>query len=307
MKWLRTQRSPKRVLCFFQSILLAAVLCGCVICVPFVEATKGRSEFDTDKDYIAFPGNIPAFQHFTTPQMEPGGKGTLNFTITNRYGSDVMDGMDTDDDDKISKEEHEAWKEKVDMRNVRLQLEIYHEARIDESKNLSEIGEPPYFLSSGNTTLVLTFGIIEPGAVVEVRETIKSRIDTREGTYFVRTALSFRYNSTTYSMKSRGHFSKELWEKATSEGDEHKDTGAINLTTLGVDGIIPETTFGVRKAVAIWPIYLFAGLTIFFAGLAIFVYLLEEEVYPNLNKRVEEHRRKLNELWFSLKHRKGKT
>jgi len=278
-----------------------------MICVPLVEATKGRSEFDTDWEYIVYPGNIPSFQEFTTPQMEPGGKGTMNFTISNRYGSEVTDGIDTDDDDEISTEEHEEWKEKVDMRNVRLQLEIYHEARIDESKNLSEIGEPPYFLSSGNTTLLLTFGIIEPNGTVDVRETIKSRIDTREGAYFIRMSLSFRCNNNVYIMKSRGYFSKELWDKATSEEDEHEDTGAINLTTLGVDGIIPETAFGVRKAVAIWPIYLFAGLTIFFGGLAIFVYFLEEEIYPSLNKRVEEHRRKLNELWFSLKDRKGKT
>jgi len=245
--------------------------------------TKPRSEFDTDQQYISHPGNIPSFENFTTPIIIPGESGILNFTIKNRYN--------------------------LPLRNVYLALEIYHWARIDDSSDISEISEPPYFFSSTNssTLLSLRFGLIKSNETVEVREKIKTKGDTREGTYFVRTMLTFTYNNTSYVMKSRGHFSKELWNQATSEPDEHEDTGTINLTLLGVDGIIPETTFSVRKPVAIWPIYVFAGLTIFFAALAIFVYLIEEEVYPKLNKRVEECRRKLNKLWFSLKNRKSKS
>ena len=280
MKWPRTQRFPPQAIRFFQSVLLVAALCACTIGVPLVEA-KERTKFDTEREYIAYPGNIPSFRNFSTPQMVPGDKRMLNFSITNRY--------------------------EEEMRNIRLWLEIYHQARIDESENISGISEPPYFLSSGNMTLFITFGIIESNATAFVNAAIKSKTGTREGTYFVRTSLSFRYSNTTYHMKSRAHFSKELWDKATSDEDDHETTGAINLTTLEVDGIIPETTFGVRKPIVIWPIYVFAALAAFFAGLAIFVYLLEEEAYPRLNKRVEEHRRKLNELWFSLKNRKGKT
>ncbi|MCK4614651.1 MAG: hypothetical protein KAU14_07600, partial [Thermoplasmata archaeon] len=47
-------------------------------------------------------------------------------------------------------------------------------------------------------------------------------------------------------MKSRGHFSKEQWEDATTNTTEG-DPGNINITKLGVDGIIPDTTFGVKK------------------------------------------------------------
>jgi len=280
MKRLGNLRSAARTVRFFSVVFLVIVLYVCAAGGSLAEK-KWRSDFEEERGYVAYPGNIPFFQNFTTPQIKPGGKGTLNFTVMSRYDLEIKD--------------------------VRLRLEIYREARIDESKNLSDIGSPPYFLSSGNQSMVVTFGILRANVTETVREIIKARTTTREGTYFIRTSLSFLYNNTLYKMKSRGHFPDELWYRATSDGDDHEDTGAINLTTLGVDGIIPETTFGVRKTVAIWPIFFFGALTTLFAGLAIFVFLLEEEVYPQLNKRVEEQRRKLNELWFSLKDRKGKT
>ena len=142
-----------------------------------------------------------------------------------------------------------------------------------------------------NTTISLEFRII-------------TNEETKEGTYFVRFSMSFDLNETERLMQSRGHWSMEKWEEATTNVTEGTP-GNINLEVLDVDGIIPDSSFGVKKPIPKWPLYVLITLTIVFAGLSVIFYLEEEGNYPGLNKWLQKQRGKLNELRLRLKYRKG--
>ncbi len=61
---------------------------------------------------------------------------------------------------------------------------------------------------------------------------------TPAGTYAVRTAVSFTEGGIAYRLESRGWFTETVWEKATVLPN---GTATLNLTVLGVSGVVPET------------------------------------------------------------------
>ncbi len=276
MKNRKTYYTPNRI----QATLIVAV---CFLLLNSAPALARPDDFDTDKAYIASPGHTPFFENVSAPQMKPGNSGTLKIVISNRYDMALADFSFT--------------------------LEIYLWSQIEESeKNISSINSPPYFLSSQNQSFTMIQGSFPSNATLEIKDLVKTSGDCPEGTYFVRTSSTFNYNGTVYTLKSRGHFSKELWNEATLNGDdEHDDTGAVNLELLQVDAILTEITFGVKKPFVLWPIYLFSSLTIISAMVAVTVYLIEQESYPWLNKRAEEFRRKFNQLWPFSEDGQGKS
>ena len=149
-----------------------------------------------------------------------------------------------------------------------------------------------------------SIGTIETNTTIFLEFNIVTKENTKEGTYFVRFAMDFEYNGTARSMQSRGHWNMELWEEATTNVTEGSP-GNINLEVLGVDGIVPDSSFGVKKPIPKWPLYALITLTIVFAGLSVIFYLEEEGNYPELNKWLQKQRGKLNELRLRFKYRKG--
>ncbi len=252
-----------------------------------------KSEIDS---YVSHPGNIPDFNNFNTPQLEPGQSGDFEWDLHNRYG--------------------------YSLDNVIITAEIYHRADIDESETLDSIpSEERPFISDKcwNTNLddegnceendkveqaVFNLGTIETNTTLTLKFKIISSEDTKEGTYFVRFSMNFDYNGTSRIMQSRGHWSMEQWEEATTNVTEGSP-GNINLEILEVDGIIPDSSFGVKKPMPKWPLYVLITLTIVFAGLSVIFYLEEEGNYPGLNKWLQKQRGKLNELRLRFKYRKG--
>jgi len=241
-------------------------------------------------EYVSHPGNIPDFHNYSTPQLEPGDKGDFSLDIHNRYGEPIE--------------------------SVIIVAEIYHRADIDESEALDKIPseERPVIRntcwnSNCSETSDLKKAIFDVGTI-GANETIffefeiLSNDDTKEGTYFVRFSMNFDHNDTSRIMQSRGHWSMEQWEEATSNVTEG-DPGNINLEVLGVDGIIPDSSFGIKKPIPKWPLYTLITLTLVFAVLSVVFYLEEEGNYPKLNKWLQKQRGKLNKLRLRLKYRKG--
>ena len=262
-------------------------LWGIILTVALFSQPIVGGEID---EYVSHPGNIPDFHNFSTPQIEPGDKGDFSLDIQNRY------------------------EEPID--NVILVAEIYHRAEIDESETLDKIPseERPVI---GNTCwnsnctetsdankATFDVGKIEANDTISFEFEILSKDDTKEGTYFVRFTMNFDHNDTSRIMQSRGHWSMEQWEEATSNVTEG-DPGNINLEVLGVDGIIPDSSFGIKKPIPKWPLYTLITLTLVFAVLSVVFYLEEEGNYPKLNKWLQKQRGKLNKLRLRLKYRKG--
>ena len=264
------------------------------IILTFVLLSQPLVSSETD-NYVSHPGNIPDFHNFVTPQLEPGESEDFALDIYNRYG--------------------------YSLDNVTIMAEIYHRADIDESEALDNIksAERPYInkkcwksLPEGDKNcgdnegelVEYSIGTIETNTTIFLEFNIVTKENTKEGTYFVRFSMDFEYNGTARSMQSRGHWNMELWEEATTNVTEGSP-GNINLEVLGVDGIIPDSSFGVKKPIPKWPLYALITLTIVFGGLFVIFYLEEEGNYPELNKWLQKQRGKLNELRLRFKYRKG--
>ncbi|MHB1931450.1 MAG: hypothetical protein ACYCPV_00440 [Thermoplasmata archaeon] len=67
---------------------------------------------------------------------------------------------------------------------------------------------------------------------------LTSSAATPVGTYAIRTRLTFDLNGTTDRLESRGWFSAAVWASATETAN---GTATLNLSRLGVAGILPET------------------------------------------------------------------
>ncbi len=257
---------------FIKSLSIFLIL---LLLIPAASGTR-----EDDLKYISHPGSIPNFSNFTTPQMVPGDTGRLNFSFTNRYDKEIT--------------------------QVNVTVEIYLYANIHESKNLSRVDKPPKFVNSDSHITYKIWNRVDPDEKKTDTELyIRSWGNTEQGTYFVRFTLTFIYNGSNYLMKSRGHFSKEQWEDATTNTTEG-DPGNINITKLGVDGIIPDTTFGVKKPWPRWPLYVLIGLTVMFAALAILTYMYEENTNPKFTRWVHKEQRHLSEYRALMLHELGK-
>ena len=270
--------------------LLGLIIAAVILSLPFAQ-----SEID---QYISNPGNIPDFHNFNTPQLEPGQNGHFSLDVLNRYNESLEE--------------------------VTIIAEIYHRADIDESENLDTIpsSERPYIqntiwrsdiIEEENSLKTTDFkkatfeiGGIQSNETINLEFEIITNEDTKEGTYFVRFEMDFMHNGTERQMQSRGHWSMDEWEDATNKSNVPSGSpGNINLTILDVDGIIPDSSFGVKKPIPKWPLYGLISLTILFAGLSVVFYLEEEGNYPELNKWLQKQRGKLNEFRLRFKYRKS--
>jgi hypothetical protein len=152
-----------------------------------------------------------------TPQIKPGEEGKLEFNITNPCP--------------------------LVMENVSLAAEIYYRVTEGKSCGIDKVENPPKFENSTKT--IIHWNKILSNETNVTTLLIISTKDTDQGTYFIRFQLEFNYHDTPYKMKSRGYFTDEEWENATSNASGYP--GGVNLSMLGVDGIIPETSFSVKE------------------------------------------------------------
>jgi len=272
---------------------LPAVLLFFLLITSF---TSSGADWD---EYVSHPAYIPQLHEFETPQMEPGQSGEFSFEMVNRY-----------------------WEyEGQDMENVTVKAEIYMRADSESSENIWQMSEKnkPHIndkcmIFEGkeecvnlNSTQEISFEIerIGPNETVHLSFLINTEKDVSEGTYFVRLSIEFEHNGTARDMLSRGFWTQEEWKHATTDAGEYP--GNINLTSLGVSGIVPDSSFSVRKPMPPWPLYIMIIMTAVFSSLSILFYLEERGNHPKLNKWLQQKRGKLNHLWLHFKNRKGNS
>jgi hypothetical protein len=125
-----------------------------------------------------------------------------------------------------------------------------------------------------------------------------------QAAYFLRFWLEFDIDNGTRShlrMASLGYFTAQQWALARSDlgpgcspgNATNRCTGLVNLTRLGVDGVLPDSLFGVKEPIPLWPFYGLVVLVGFFLVLA-FLFWVEEN--PGQYPRVER-------VWLRFKGR----
>jgi hypothetical protein len=114
-----------------------------------------------------------------------------------------------------------------------------------------------------------------------------------QASYFVRFWLEFNGtvngNATRFRMASRGFFTDDQWARATNATNTSPCTppscrGNVNFTILGVDGILPDSAFGVKEPIPRWPFYLLIALAGFFLLFAFLFWVGENPgTYPRVD------------------------
>src|SRR5437773_9910021 len=160
------------------------------------------------------------------------------------------------------------------MRNVRLNASIYRYATIDESVPVDSAWPYAYprIAETGTKEWVWTNATVASGSSRSLSFTVLTAPDNHDmphgtifsqSSYFLRFWLEFNGtvngNSTRFRMASPGFFTTEAWKRATSANYTNPCKppgcrGNVNLTVLGVDGILPDSAFGVKEPIPRWPV-----------------------------------------------------
>lgn len=213
-----------------------------------------------------------------SPELAPGETGVFRFELNSTYTDPIA--------------------------NVTLSVDIYRYATIDESVAVDGTWSYafPRIRESGGRTHAWTWPQIAAGTVLPLAFTVETAADASEmphgsvfsqASYFLRFRLEFDALvgglTEDFAMASRGHFTEAQWEEAQNATNTDPCTppwcrGNLNLTVLGVDGILPDSSFGVKEPIPVWPFYSLIAASVAFLVLA-FLFWVEEN--PGSYPRVE--------------------
>ena len=253
---------------------LALVVALLLLLVP-ASAVPARAA----EDFGAI-GVVNNFIHVvSTPQLAPGQSGDFEFQFNSTYPAGMT------------------------MFNVSLNVSIYEYATVDTSIPVGRNWTYPYptITQTGGRQWWWNVSSLAPGSSTNLSFTIETSSDPNQmpfgsvfspAAYFLRTWLAFDglVNGTPqhFRMASLGYFTKTQWDLAqvnlSSPCNPPSCRGNVNLTALGVDGVLPDMSFGVQEPIPRWPFYALIVLAGFFTVLA-FLFWVEEN--PGTYPRVE--------------------
>ena len=219
---------------------------------------------------------------FVTPTVAPGDSLVFAFNVSNPY----------DDPD-------------CTIVNLSLEVGIYRYATQEEVRDVDdEFDDPPVF-DGGSPETVMEFAELPLDSTERVSLTISTDKDTPHGsyflqsTYFVRFRMTFQFegNDTMVVLQSRGCFTDEQWDEMVSFDPEESIVNLTYMAELGVDGIIPDSSFGLKIPIPRWPLALLIAACVGTAFMATYYFVLDNPGrYPKLEKRFYQLRGKLGEL-----------
>ncbi len=219
----------------------------------------------------------------STPQLAPGERGNITLVLHNPYNSS--------------------------MGAPSLRAEIYRYVSNRESVGINASIPTPIFATTGGTRFQKNATDIADFAPTESRAFDLGILTTPsvlhggvfdQGTYLVRFRFDFNLNGSRRIMVSLGHFTREEWRAARSpapgvnpsclEGDANYCYLGALLGLSRIDGILPDTSFGVREALPSWPFYLLGISSGLLAVGAVAAFVLE---HPGRYPRLEGGLRRL--------------
>ncbi|MFQ5908301.1 MAG: hypothetical protein ACE5JE_05690 [Thermoplasmata archaeon] len=197
----------------------------------------------------------------STPQLAPGERGNVELEVRNPYN----------------------WT----MENVTLFAEVYAFVHRGEASDIAGLPNPPSLETTGTPSAQLELGNLPAGAQDAPSIAVTTSVQTPAGTvftqgvYLLRFRLDFDYEAGLSAvMVSPGFFTSAEWAFATrnataQEQATYRFVGFANYSFLGlvlglpsIDGVLPDSGFGVKQPLPLWPFQLLvvgAGLS---AGLA---------------------------------------
>lgn len=229
---------------------------------------------------------------FITPTVRPGDDFEFSFNLTNPYSDPdaVMTGLD-------------------------LTFGVYRYATQEEVRDVNESFPHAPVVNGEGVQVLLHYDSLGPDEALRVELQIETDRDTPHGsyfsqsTYFVRLRLEFRFegNDTPVTLQSRGFFTAEEWDTMVSFDEYDSIVNTTYMNSLGVDGLLPDSSFGIKVQIPRWPLALLVGACGLAAFGALYYFVLDNPGrYPRLEKRFYQLRGKLCQLRSQLEHRRGK-
>jgi hypothetical protein len=233
------------------------------LCIALLAILAISSSAVADVRDPGLVNKILMYGTFETPDLDAGQQGVIAFNLTNPYNDP--------------------------MTNIVLNASIYQYVEQETSMMLDSTWthEYPKFEGASDPGREARFILSTLGSNLSTRVslTVLTSSDMphggifSQGSYLVRFWLTFVLDGVPAKMASPGYWSKEQFMWATQEGAGCVSPGCVgqvNLTRLGgIDGILPDTAFGVKDLIPQWPFYLFGTGAIFFLLLAFFYYAEE--------------------------------
>ena len=219
---------------------------------------------------------------FVTPTVAPGESLVFAFNVTNPY-----------DDPECT------------MVNVTLNVGIYRYATQEEVRDVDDDFDDPPVFEGGDTETAIEFAELSLDSTERVTLTIVTDKDTPHGSYFLqstyfmrfRMEFSFEANDTQVVLQSRGYFSDDEWDEMVSFDPEKSIVDMTYMSELGVDGLIPDSSFGLKIPIPRWPLALLIVACAGTAFTATYYFVLDNPgKYPKLEKRFYQLRGELGEL-----------
>ena len=216
-----------------------------------------------------------------TPQLEPGQSGNFVFQFNSTYPAGMT------------------------LFNVHLNVSIYEYQTIDANVPVGTSWTFPYPKiepGGGREFHWDPSTPVQPGSVTNLSFAVVTSADTNlmpsgsvfdQASYVLRMWLEFdgnvSGNLTHFTIPSRGYFSAAAWALATNATYTNPCNppwcrGNLNLSKLGVQGVLPDSSFGVKQPIPRWPFYALIGLAVVCVVLA-FLFWVEEN--PGTYPRVE--------------------
>lgn len=192
-----------------------------------------------DRDFL---GNLSA------PSLSPGGSGALRFTVSNPLPGPIS--------------------------SVELTLEVYaFNAFPGNATSTVPVAGAPVLTtpSSSGAWANVSVGSLAAGGSYAGSIAITTASSTADGAYGVRSALGFTLtaNGTAYRLESRGWFTSATWRAATTLPN---GSVTLNLSVLGVSGVIPETAIYVASSSWDWVLAAIVAAGLVLVGAGAYVY-----------------------------------
>ena len=219
---------------------------------------------------------------FITPVVAPGKTVDFSFNFTNPY-KDAS----------------------APMINFTLVVGIYRYSTQEKSLNVTSSFPHPPLIDGNSTQCSVLLSSIGANTTTRVDLPIETSRKTPHGsyfsqsTYFVRFNLTFNFpgNDTQVVLRSRGFFTDEQWNTAVSFSSGDPIVNTTYLKSIGVDGLLPDSSFGIKIPIPRWPLAVLVGSIGGLSFAAVYYYVLDNPGrYPRLEQRFYYLRGKLREL-----------
>ena len=235
-----------------------------------------------DPDYGApgYANNI--LSGFVTPIVAPGG--TVGFTFNATYPYNERNQS---------------------MSDINLTVGVYMYATQETTAQVDGLFPNPPLLNGTATELTIPKARLIPGEDWKISLPIETSKKTPHGSYFSQSTYFVRFNmtytigpnDTQVVLKSRGCFSPEEWDRIVSFAGNESIVNRTYLKSLGVDGLLPDSSFGIKIPLPKWPLAAIIAGAVGASSMATYYYVLDNPgKHPRLEKRFYQLRGKLSEF-----------